>query len=85
MPKIKKYFRYIKNNATDEMKGFIQILFSIVCLTVFAIAISVVFIYFENLLKIIAYTVLGLSGVVLVYVVAKAIYDFIKLTVNYKK
>lgn len=85
MSKIKKYLRYIKNNATDEMRGFVEILFTVVCVTVFAIAISVVFIYFENLLKIIAYTILGLSGVTLIYVVAKAIYDFVKLTVNYKK
>ena len=85
MPKIKKYLRYIKNNATDEMRGFIEILFTIACLTVFAIVISVIFIYFENLLKIIAYTILGLSGVILVYGIIKAIYDFIKLSLNYKK
>lgn len=85
MKKFKKYLRYLKNNATDEMRGFVEILLTVVLLTIFAGAISVVFIYFENLLKIIAYTILGLSGVTLIYVVAKAIYDFVKLTVNYKK
>lgn len=85
MGKLKKYFKYIKVNATDEMKGFIEILLTIVSVIVSAIVVSVAFIYFENILKIIAYTILGLCGVILAYVIIKAIYDFIKLTVNYKK
>ena len=85
MKKFKKYLRYFKNNATDEMRVFVEILLTVVCLTIFAIATSVVFIYFENILKIIVYIFLGLLGVALIYVPLKAIYDFIKLTLNYKQ
>lgn len=85
MKKFRLYLKYLENNATDEMKGFIEILLTVLSVTVFAILISLAFIYFENILKIIAYTILGLCGVILAYVIIKAIYDFIKLTVNYKK
>lgn len=85
MKKFKLYLKYLENNATDEMKGFIEILLTIVSVTVFAIVVSMAFIYFENILKLIAYIILGLCGVILAYVIIKAIYDFIKLTVNYKR
>lgn len=84
MSKFKAYLNYIKVNATDEMRGFAEVFATAIGLVIFAIVITVIAIYFENILKIVVYIILFLCAVCLVFTIIKAIYDFLKLTIKYR-